>query len=84
MSVEEAARTLEIAPQTYYRWRKEYGDMNTTQARKLIDLGDTYVSRDKPGDLEKVQETYQQSLDMFTEMGAPGYIKVLEERLGNL
>ncbi len=27
-SVEEAARTLEIAPQTYYRWRKEYGDMN--------------------------------------------------------
>lgn len=38
MSVEEAARALEIAPQTYYRWRKEYGDMNTTQARKLKDL----------------------------------------------
>ena len=38
MSVEEAARRLEIAPQTYYRWRKEYGDMNTTLARKLIDL----------------------------------------------
>ena len=38
MSVEEAARTLEIALQTYYRWRKEYGDMNTTQARKLKDL----------------------------------------------
>ena len=38
MSVEEAARTLEIAPQTYYRWRKEYGDMNTTQARKLKGL----------------------------------------------
>ena len=28
MSVEEAARTLEIAPQTYYRWLKEYGDIN--------------------------------------------------------
>ena len=38
MSVEEAAWTLEIASQTYYRWRKEYGDMNTTQARKLKDL----------------------------------------------
>ena len=25
MSVEEAARRLEIAPQTYYRWRKESG-----------------------------------------------------------
>ena len=38
MSVEEAARTLEIAPQTYYRWRIEYGDMDTTQARKLKEL----------------------------------------------
>lgn len=35
MSVEEAARVLEIAPQTYYRWRKEYGDMSQAQARKL-------------------------------------------------
>ena len=38
MSVEEAARTLEIASQTYYRWRKEYGGLDTTQARKLKDL----------------------------------------------
>ena len=38
MSIEEAARKLDIAAQTYYRWRKEYGDMNTNQARKLKDL----------------------------------------------
>ena len=38
MNIEEAARTLGIESQTYYRWRKEYGDMDTTQARKLIDL----------------------------------------------
>ncbi len=37
-SVEEAARVLEIASQTYYRWRKEYGDMTQTQARKIIDM----------------------------------------------
>ncbi len=37
-SVEEAARVLEIAPQTYYRCRKEYGDMTQTQARKLKGL----------------------------------------------
>ncbi len=37
-SVEEAARVLEIASQTYYRWRKEYGDMTHTQARKLKDM----------------------------------------------
>ena len=42
------------------------------------------VGRNEPGDLERARETYQQSLDMFTEMGAPGYIKVLEERLGDL
>ena len=29
MSIEEAARKLEITSQTYYRWRKEYGNMNT-------------------------------------------------------
>ena len=36
--MEEAARVLEIASQTYYRWRKEYGDMTQTQARKIIDM----------------------------------------------
>jgi len=38
MSVEDVARKLEIASQALYRWRKEYGDMDTTQARKLKDL----------------------------------------------
>ena len=37
-TVEEAARILEIASQTYYRWRREYEGMDTTQARKLKDL----------------------------------------------
>ncbi len=37
-NVEEVSRVLEIAPQTYYRWRKEYGDMTKTQARKLKGL----------------------------------------------
>ncbi|UCD99635.1 MAG: AAA family ATPase [Chloroflexota bacterium] len=53
-------------------------------ARELIDLGDALVGRAGPGDLKRARETYQQSLDMFTEMGASGYIKVLEERLGEL
>jgi putative transposase len=38
MSIEEAARKLDIASQIYYRWRKEYGDMDKTQVRKLKDL----------------------------------------------
>ena len=37
-SVEEAARILGIASQTYYRWRKEYGGLRVDQARRLKEL----------------------------------------------
>ena len=37
-SVREAVRVLEVTEQTYYRWRKEYGGLDTTQARKLKEL----------------------------------------------
>jgi putative transposase len=37
-SIKEACRALEISEQTYYRWRNEYGGLNTTQARKLKEL----------------------------------------------
>lgn len=53
-------------------------------ARQLIDLGDVLISRDLPGDREQAQQVYRQSLEMFTEMGATGYIEVLEERLRGL
>ena len=38
MNIEEAARTLGIASQTYYRWRKEYGGLRTDQAQRLREL----------------------------------------------
>jgi transposase-like protein len=37
-STKESCRALEISEQTYYRWRKEYGGLDTTQARKLKEL----------------------------------------------
>ena len=37
-SAEEIARLLEISKQTYYRWRKEYGGLNMSQAKKLKEL----------------------------------------------
>lgn len=37
-TVREASRHLGIAEQTYYRWRKEYGGLNVTQAGKLKQL----------------------------------------------
>jgi tetratricopeptide (TPR) repeat protein len=54
------------------------------ETRSLIDLADALRNRNDPGDRERARETYQQSLDMFTEMGAPGYIRVLEERLAGI
>ena len=35
---EEIAKVLEISKQTYYRWRKDYGGLNMTQAKRLKEL----------------------------------------------
>ncbi len=36
--VAEVARELGITEQTYYRWRREYGGMQVSQARRLTEL----------------------------------------------
>lgn len=38
LNVEEVARSLGIASQSYYRWRKEYGGLKVDQAKRLKDL----------------------------------------------
>ena len=37
-SVAEVSRQIGVTVQTYYRWRKEYGGMDISQAKKLKDL----------------------------------------------
>jgi transposase-like protein len=37
-TVAQACKVIEVSEQTYYRWRREYGGMDTTQAMKLKDL----------------------------------------------
>jgi len=37
-SVAVACREVGITEQTYYRWRKEYGGMQVSQAKRLKDL----------------------------------------------
>jgi putative transposase len=37
-TVKEASKLLEISEQTYYRWRREYGGMDITQAKKLKEV----------------------------------------------
>ena len=31
-------RLIGVTDKTYYRWRKEYGELKTTQAKRLKDL----------------------------------------------
>lgn len=37
-TITEAFRGFGITEQTYYRWRKEYGVMNTSDARRMKEL----------------------------------------------
>ena len=37
-TVANVIKALEISEVTYYRWRKEYGGMTTSQAKKLKEL----------------------------------------------
>jgi len=36
--VAQVIKSIGISDVTYYRWRKEYGGMNTSQAKKLREL----------------------------------------------
>ena len=36
--VGQVCRTLGIAEQTYYRWRREYGGLKVSQARRMNEL----------------------------------------------
>ena len=38
MTTTEASRQIGIVQQTYYRWRKEYGGMRISQAKRLKHL----------------------------------------------
>ena len=37
-TVAQASKKLGVSDQTYYRWRREFGGMRTSQVRKLKDL----------------------------------------------
>ena len=37
-TISQASRQIGVTEQTYYRWRKEYGGLNTSQAKRLKNL----------------------------------------------
>lgn len=59
---------IEIYQRCGYRWE---------WAPWLIDLGDVVLNWDRPGDHEQAAKACLQSLEMFTEMSASGFIRVL-------
>ena len=38
LSIEEMCRKLSFSPQSYYRWRKEYGGLEIDQAKKFKEI----------------------------------------------
>ena len=34
-TISQACRQIEVTDQTYYRWRREYGGLKTSQAKRL-------------------------------------------------
>jgi len=37
-SMKEVCRSIGVSEQTYYRWRKEYGGMQVSQAKRMKEL----------------------------------------------
>jgi predicted ATPase/class 3 adenylate cyclase len=64
--------------------RYQQGGARWQRARWLIRVGDALRGRDGTGDGERARQTYQQALDLFTEMGADGYAQALHRRLESL
>ena len=44
-SIAEAARSIEVSEQTYFRWRAEYGGMKTDQLKRLKELENMRLRR---------------------------------------
>ena len=62
MNTPEAARQVGIVEQTYYRWRKAYGGMRTSQAKRLkvLETQNVRLKRivaDKELDIQILKET---------------------------
>ena len=62
MKTPEAARQVGIVEQTYYRWRKAYGGMRTSQAKRLkvLETENVRLKRivaDKELDIQILKET---------------------------
>jgi predicted ATPase/class 3 adenylate cyclase len=63
---------IETFSQKGYRWE---------HAHTLCDWGDVYVSRGEPTDLEAARKLYNQSMEIYDDVGAAWYKEQIEKRL---
>ena len=65
-SMKEVIRDLGVSEQTYYRWRREYGGMKTSQAKRLnIGCGTALGGRSKATDADLKTLGLQMSFGLF-------------------
>ena len=63
-SVAQVCKRLEVAEQTYYRWRKEYGGMQMAQAKRLKQLeGENARLRRAVADLTVANQILQEAAE---------------------
>jgi hypothetical protein len=53
-------------------------------AQASIDRADAYLSRGEPGDRERALALLKASARDFEQMGSPGYVDRVKEKLGTL
>ncbi|MFW6042568.1 MAG: tetratricopeptide repeat protein, partial [Chloroflexota bacterium] len=66
---------IQITTKTEQRWE---------EAHKLLELAEIYRRRRKSGDRELARAHYTEALDLFTDMGATGYVEVIQARLSQV
>lgn len=73
---DEAINSLEsiiqITMKTEQRWER---------AHKILELAEIYRRRGNSDDSEMAQTLYRQALQLFSDMGASGFVEVILERL---
>jgi tetratricopeptide (TPR) repeat protein len=63
-----------------HEWYTRAG-MRWHQTHTLLDLAEIHRLRGGPEDREQARELYKHLLGIFTEIGATGYVRILQERL---
>jgi predicted ATPase len=74
-AIEALLKRLDLVTNAGQRW---------AQAHILLELGEVYISMTETGAQEKAAEYYRQSLALFNEIGATGYVALVERRLNAL